>query len=132
MSQQEQEDANLINKNMYHNKLSRSPVKKKLMLGASLIIMGLAMGYFFVYLKVVDILNHAEQVNYSYKAMFIVPFSLVFGIYYMLCRPSGANAWKDMESKDKPFFVITMILAFGSFFCLWYWFEQLLKQNGFS
>ncbi|MGB4812092.1 MAG: hypothetical protein WBP13_06380 [Methylophilaceae bacterium] len=132
MNQQEQEDLNLINKNMYHNKLSRDPAKKKFLMGAGLTVMGLAMGYYFVYLKVLDILNHAEQVNYSYKAMLISPLCIVFGLYYMLCRPSGANAWKEMESKDKPFFVITMILAFGSFGGLWYWFELLLKQNGYS
>ena len=131
MDKDEARDNVMIHQHMYHNKNSRKG-PNKFLLGGGIALLGLFMGYFFVYLKVVDIQNHAEQVNYSYKAMMIAPFCTVLGLYYMLCRPTGANAWKDMEPIDKPFFVIALVLAVGSIGGLWYWFEQLLKLHGYT
>ncbi|HOY70805.1 MAG TPA: hypothetical protein PL131_09065 [Methylotenera sp.] len=131
MNQQEKEDTVLINQHMYHNANSRKP-PNKLLMGVGILFLGLIMAYFFIYLVAADVINHVDKVNYSYKAMMIAPFCIVLGTYYVFCRPTGANAWKDMEPIDKPFFVLALVLAVASIGGLWYWFEQLLKLHGYS
>lgn len=105
---------------------------KKLLAGLGLILMGLAFGYYFVYLKVVDMQNHVPELRYSLKAMILVPMCFVFGLYYAIFQPSGTGKWDDLEPREKPVFVVALIsfaLAAG---LLYYWFDTQLKLYGYA
>lgn len=130
MSEPSRNDVEITHNSGSEDRAAKSPKNRRLV-GAGLASLGVAMGYFFVYLKAVDVMGGVEEVSYSYKAMMIAPFCTVMGIYYMLCRPSGANAWKDMEPADKPFLLSALVLSVGGMFGLWFWFERLLAQHGY-
>ncbi len=115
------------------NIAAKKPVSKtrKRMLGVLFILIGLVLGYFFIYLKIAD-MEQQKEITYSVKAMVLVPFSMVFGLYYILFTPSGSGAWKDLTVKERPIFIITLVLAAASTFFTVYVFSRQLSLYGYN
>jgi hypothetical protein len=113
------------------NKEPISNVTKKLG-GVALIVLGLALAYYFIYLKIVAMQAHEQDIRYSIKFMIIVPFMTVLGFYYALFTPSGSGAWKEMPAKEKPIFVSTIITALFTIVAVLFWFNHQLIANGYE
>ncbi|NJD06378.1 MAG: hypothetical protein FIA97_07750 [Methylococcaceae bacterium] len=105
---------------------------KKILAGLGLIAIGLVFGYFFIYLKVVDMQNHVPELRYSLKVMILVPLCFVFGLYYVLFQPSGTGKWADLEPREKPAFIVALISFAIATGLLYYWFDSQLKLYGYA
>ncbi|MEO5684230.1 MAG: hypothetical protein ABIQ88_16435 [Chitinophagaceae bacterium] len=99
--------------------------------GCFLILLGLGFGYFFIYRKLEE-MKLQQDFTYSMKGMMIVPLCIVFGFYYIIFKPAGAGAWKDLTKREKPFFIAALLLSLLSFAGLAYWFSHQLTANGYA
>ena len=104
---------------------------RSVLIGSFLILLGLVLGYFFIYRKVEQMKLQAD-ITYSMKGMLLVSFSIVFGIFYLIFTPAGAGAWKDLTAKEKPFFIGALVLSALVFAGLAYWFNTQLIAYGYN
>ncbi len=108
-----------------------SNTKKKLG-GLVSLAVGLAFGYYFVYLKVQAMQQHLPEIRYSGKPLIFIPFMLVFGLYYLLFTPAGSGAWKELTPKEKPVFIAALIITLVGVVGLFVWFNSQLTQHGYE
>ncbi len=127
----EKQDGKFIHSHMHHNSSSRRPARAKIIIGTMMVLVGLIFAYFFVYQKIQAMRQH-EDFTYSVKAMIIVPLGVVFGLYYIIFQPSGNGAWKNLEPKEKPSFIVTLVVFFISCILLAIWFNSQLKKYGYA
>lgn len=104
---------------------------RKILIGVFFILLGAAFAYFFIY-KPLQSIQRQEEVKYYLKAMVLVPFSIVFGLYYIIFTPSGSGAWKELSSKEKPAFIAALVLSVLATAGLVYWFSSQLQAGGYT
>jgi lipoprotein signal peptidase len=102
------------------------------LVGLAVFLMGTALGYYFVYLKWLAIRALEPTVNYHLKIMFLVPFSIVLGLYYLLFAPSNGGAWKQLSSKERPILLIALVIAIVLSALLFIWFKSQLSKYGYQ
>ena len=109
-------------------KSSKTP---KILAGIFLILLGLVLGYFFVYAKVQE-MKLQQDITYHMKLMILVPFCIVFGLYYIAFTPEGAGSWKELTQKQKPWFVAALVISALATVGLAYWFNSQLTAYGYE
>ena len=108
-----------------------SRIKTRL-LGLAMLLGGLAWGYFYIYLKVVDMQAGVENLSYSAKAMLLAPLAAVGGLYYFLFLPAGLGGWADLQAKEKPMFVVMIVAMVVAMVGVYFWFSGQLSLYGYS
>ncbi len=114
-----------------HSEVKPASKTRKRILGLFLIAIGLGFGYFFIY-RNIEAMQHHEEFSYYLKAMVLVPFAIVFGLYYVVFTPSGSGAWKDLTPGEKPPFVAALVLSALATVGMFYWFNAQLVAYGYE
>ncbi len=100
-----------------------------------LLVAGVIMCYWQIYLPLRDAQLYAPSISYSYKGVIIGPISLIAGI--ILCFAPHDYDWKQrkliQEEKRHTYFnvlllVIVLLTAVGTI----YWFKHCLAQLGYQ
>jgi len=112
-----------------HN--SRKPKKaiSPLMLGLIFIACGAVASYFFIYQKLKEMEAHADAISYSMKLLMVGPMLVIFGLYFVLVKPSDINAQSPRDKKWLYLFVGIFIVAM---IILYQWFSKMAEGYGYS
>ena len=105
--------------------------QKKYWLVFFFVLLGLVLAYFFVYAKVQE-MKLQQDITYHMKLMILVPFCIVFGLYYIAFTPEGAGSWKELTQRQKPWFVVALVISALATVGLAYWFNSQLKTYGYE
>ncbi|SHG97775.1 hypothetical protein [Pedobacter caeni] len=119
------EDYEFVNHNSRKPKKAISP----LLIGVLFIAAGLLSSYFFIYQKLQQMAEHAPSVSYSVKTMMLGPVLLIFGLYYVLVRPSDLNAQSPRDKKWLYIFIGIFIVAM---IILHEWFKAQANGYGYN
>jgi H+/Cl- antiporter ClcA len=114
----------------YSNRNSRKPRKNisPVFLGALLIAGGLIASYFFLFRKLQMMAERVAQISYSIKTLLLGPMLILFGLFYMIIRPTTPNLTDSREKKWFYLFLIMMLLVMGG---VYFWVKQYASTYGY-
>jgi hypothetical protein len=98
--------------------------------GAALVVLGLAVAWFFLLGPLQEAQRGVADVSYSLKAFWFVPLSVVFGIGFLIAgsRLEYRTAdHKNFTLSGWIMFIIAAALAAGGYF----WFQQQFSALGY-
>ncbi len=88
-------------------------------------------GWFFIWLPLQQAQAHAAQVDYSIKAFVLVPFALVFGVFFLIFGASVPYRNVEKQVPTAAGWVLMLIAAVAGGLSFW-WFQAQFEALGYG
>ena len=90
-----------------------------------------AFGWFFIWRPLEAVHAHAAEVEYSIKAFVLVPFSAVFGLFFLLFGDSVPYRNVEKQSFTAAGWILVLLAAGASGLSFW-WFKAQFAALGYG
>ncbi|MCW3465992.1 hypothetical protein [Chitinophaga nivalis] len=89
---------------------------------------GIVAAYFFIYRNYALMKAGAREITYSVKGMMLGPVAIIFGLYYLLIRPTALN---PVSRRDRGWLYVFIVIMMATIAGLYFAEKSFAAEHGY-